>query len=801
MTPVASDSIETKDVASDEQRVTLDVTGMTCASCQSHVQKALTKQPGVREASVNLMTHQAMVQFDGAVNTTARLIAAVEEEGYGAALPVERATVLEDQAAQDEAHHTEVRSLAIKSGVSLIIGVVAMIASMPLMTGGDHHTAMPTADPFMRWVMQVISPVTERMLPWLYAMNKMALSVGLLIMTLFVMVWAGRHFYIRAWAALKHRTADMSTLIAIGTGAAFLFSLVATIAPNFFISRGVSADVYFEAVIFIIALVLTGNMLEARAKGQTASALRGLIGLQPKTARVLRDGEEMNLPIEELRQGDQVNIRPGERVPVDGEVIRGNSFVDESMLTGEPMPVEKVQGTRVVGGTMNQSGALQIKATTLGAHSVLASIVKLMREAQGSRAPIAKLADRVSAVFVPSVLVLAILTFIIWWLADPVAPLVRGAAAAVAVLIIACPCAMGLAVPTAVMVATGKGAELGTLIKGGQALQRAGDLQVIVLDKTGTITQGKPQVTDVVLSADWQDDAADSDRESRLLTTAASLEQSSEHPLAAAIVEAAKTRKLTLQEATSFEARSGLGAVGRVGDDAVIIGNAKLMDSENINTKPMDDAFDALASKGRTPMFVAVGTKLAGVIAVADPIKETSREAVAQLKKMGLRVVMLTGDHEKTAHAIAGEVGIEDVVPQVMPQGKVQEIRRIQQQGKVVAMVGDGINDGPALAQADVGIAIGTGADIAIEASDITLMRGDLRSVATAIALSRQTMRIIKQNLFWAFIYNVIMIPVAAGALYPVAGVLLSPVLASGAMALSSVSVVTNSLRLRRFHA
>jgi Cu+-exporting ATPase len=586
----------------------------------------------------------------------------------------------------------------------------------------------------------------------------------------------------------------MNTLVAVGTGAAFLYSVAATVAPGFFLARGVAPDVYYEAVVFIISLILLGNALEARAKRQTSSALRALVHLQPKTARVVRDGVEADVPVEEVRAGDVVVVRPGERVPVDGEVVAGSSAVDESMLTGESLPVKKEPGDRVIGATINKTGAFRLRATTLGADSMLAQIVRLMRDAQGSRAPIQRLADRISAVFVPVVLQIAIVTFVVWFVAADAAPGVRAFAAAVAVLIIACPCAMGLAVPTAVMVSTGKGAELGVLIKGGEALQRAGGVRTVVLDKTGTITEGRPTVTDVVAGA-W------AGREDELLRLAASLEASSEHPLADAVVRRARDAGLALSQAEGFEAVAGRGAVGVVDGHALAIGNEALLADYSVPTAPLAEAAERLAGEARTPVFVAVDGELAGVLAIADPVRETSREAIARLHGMGLEVVMLTGDNRRTAEAVARQAGVDRVVAGVLPEGKVAEVKRLQEQGKTVAMVGDGINDAPALAQADVGIAIGTGTDVAIEASDVTLMRGDLRGVASAIALSRRTMRTMKQNLFWAFVYNVVGIPVAAGALFPAWGLLLSPILASAAMAFSSVSVVANSLRLRRFRA
>jgi Cu+-exporting ATPase len=583
----------------------------------------------------------------------------------------------------------------------------------------------------------------------------------------------------------------MNTLIAVGTGAAFVYSLVATFAPGFFVSRGVPADVYYEAIVVIIGLILVGNALEARAKRQTSAALRSLIALQPKTARIIRGGIERDLPIEDVRTTDIVVVRPGERIPVDGQVMTGGSAVDESMLTGESMPVVKGPSDPVFGGTINKTGAFQARVTTLGANSTIQRIVKLMREAQGSRAPIQGLADRISAIFVPVVISIAIATFVAWYLLDPVAPLVRGFAAAVAVLIIACPCAMGLAVPTAVMVATGKGAQWGILIKGGEALQRAGSLTAVILDKTGTVTEGKPAVTDIVLRDT-------SYTESRVLELVASLESRSEHPLAAAIVAEAGRRHLRLLEPEGFNALGGRGATGVVDGVALAVGNASLMKEYGIAGDAMAGEWERLADEGKTPMYINLNGTLVGLIAVADPIKPGSREAVARLQQLGLKTLMVTGDNERTARAIAKQAGIQMVVAGVFPEGKVAEVKRLQGEGEVVAMVGDGINDAPALAQADIGIAMGSGTDIALEASDITLMRPDLMGVARAVHLSRRTMRTMKQNLFWAFIYNVIGIPVAGGAFYPVFRLLLSPILASAAMAFSSVSVVTNSLRLRR---
>ena len=769
-------------------KIDIPVQGMTCAACQASVQKALQRQPGVKDASVNLMMQNAAVTYDPAVTRPQALVEAIRETGYEAELPRLEQAAFEEQEARDRAQEEEFRSLRWKALVSGAAGVVAMLASMPLMVA--HHGAV--ADPLMHWVMESLTPALRSGMPWLFRINPVFLSYGLLSLTLAVMAWAGRHFYARAWAGLRHHSADMNTLIAVGTGAAFLYSVLATVAPGFFLARGVAPDVYYEAVVIIIALILAGNTLEARAKSHTAAALRSLVALQPRTARVLRGEKEMDVPIEEVQSGDTVTVRPGERVPVDGEVLAGASAVDESMLTGESMSVEKKPGDRVIGGTINRTGAFRYRATTLGADGVLAQIVKLMRDAQGSRAPIQKLADRISGIFVPVVLSIAIATFVVWFVAADAAPAVRAFAAAVAVLIIACPCAMGLAVPTAVMVATGRGAELGILIKGGEALQRAGDVTTVVLDKTGTVTEGRPTVTDV-LPAPGASRSPD-----ELLRIAASLEVSSEHPLADAIVRHARERGLALAAAEGFQSITGQGAVGIVGGSFLAIGNENLMREYAADASPLRADAELLSGEGKTPVHIAIDGALAGLLAVADPIKPTAREAVERLKSMGLEVVLLTGDNRRTAEAVARQAGIERVVAEMLPEGKVAEIRRLQADGKVVAMVGDGINDAPALAQADLGLAVGTGTDIAVEASDVTLMRGDLRSVAAAIALSRRTMRTMKQNLFWAFIYNVVGIPIAAGVLYPFFGILLSPILASAAMAFSSVSVVANSLRLRR---
>ncbi len=783
--------------AATGSHVTIPVGGMTCAACQSRVQRALGKMDGVQDATVNLMLNNATIAFDPTVVSPQALVDLIRDTGYEAEIPRGEKTSLEAQDENERTQDAEFRQLRLRAIVAGVAGAVAMFLSMPLMMYTSHVASASVTDPLMRWQEVVFTPWLVRYTPWVYAIHPDVLGGGMLLLTVAVMAWAGRHFYTRAWAAFRHGAADMNTLIALGTGAAFIYSAIGTLAPGFFRARGVAPDAYYEAVIIITAFILTGNAFEARAKRNTASALRALANLRPRTARVVRGGVESDIAIDDVLPGDDVVVRPGERVPVDGVVVRGASDVDESMLTGESMPVAKRSGDGVVGGTVNGRGAFQYRATTVGADSVLARIVQLMRDAQGSRAPIQAMADRVSAVFVPVVMGLAVLTFAVWYVAlthggaSASVAAVRGFASAIAVLVIACPCAMGLAVPTAVMVATGKGAELGVLIKGGEALQRAGDVTTVVLDKTGTVTEGKPGVTDFICV-----DALGSDAVLRLT---ASLERSSEHPLAGAIVRHAETRALVLSRAEGFAAMPGRGATGIVDGRALAVGNAALLADWGIDVTPLAADAARVTGEAKTPVFLAVDGALAGLIAIADPLRATSAAAVARLRAMGLEVVMLTGDNRRTAEAVAAHAGIARVVAEVLPDGKVAEVQRLQREGRVVAMVGDGINDAPALAQADVGVAIGTGTDVAVEAADIALVRGDLHGLADAIALSRQTMRTMRQNLFWAFIYNVISIPIAAGALYPSFGLLLSPMLASAAMAFSSVSVVTNSLRLRRW--
>ena len=732
--------------------ISFPVTGMTCAACQARVQRALAAVPGVTDASVNLVTRSAAVHYDPSSVTPLRLIEAVKGTGYDAELRPVDADILAVAPTADDSEAREARELTIKAIVSVLAGLVAMLFSMLFM-----------GNSFINYI--------------------------LLVITSGILLWAGRDIYRRAWKALTHRSADMNTLVALGTGSAFIYSVVATLAPSLFARNGIAPDVYYEAVIFIIGLVLAGRAIEARARRKTSDALRKLVTLLPSTARVERGGAWIDTPLSQVVSGDTIVVRPGERVPVDGTIIEGSSDLDESMLTGEPLPVAKTVGGQVVGGTLNTTGAFSFRATSIGADSVLARIVKLMREAQSSRAPIQRLADRVSAVFVPVVVSLAIVTFLVWYFLADAAALPRAIAAAVSVLIIACPCAMGLAVPTAVMVATGRGAELGLLIKGGEILQRAGDVDTVVLDKTGTVTEGIPSVGRVI--------AIGAAKESEVLAAAASVERHSEHPIGMAIVRAARELGARLEAVDDFRSHTGSGVTGRVGDRKVAVGNAHLMQQLGLKMDSEEKPPAAPEISGASEFFVAIDGRIAGIIVVTDAIRASSREAVDKLRSLGIDVVLLTGDRHSTAESVAAAAGIERFVAEVLPQEKVSEIRSLQGKGRVVAMVGDGINDAPALAQADVGISMPRGTDIAIEASDIALMRSDLRGVPTAISLSRRTMVTMKQNLFWAFVYNAIGIPIAAGVLFPLTGLMLSPIIASAAMALSSVSVVTNSLRLR----
>jgi P-type Cu+ transporter len=752
-------------LAPPNESCTIPVTGMTCAACSARVQRALEQATGVASASVNLMTDAATVAYDPGVTSPERLVETIRATGYGAELPLPEESSEDLLDAQDQARAAEMHSLRWKFAVSAVVGVAAMVLGM-----APFAMAPDTAGPTRHLQLFLILPV-----------------VG----------WAGRHFYTRAWSAFRHHGADMNTLIAVGTGAAFLFSAAVTLFDDWFAARGVEPHVYYETVAWIIALVLLGNLLEARARGRTSGAIRRLIGLRPATARVLRADHEEDIPITALRLADEVIVRPGETIPADGVVVDGASNVDESMLTGEPTPITKRPGDMVIGATLNRNGALRVRVERVGGDTVLSRIIRLVQQAQGSKAPIQRLADRISAVFVPMVLSIAIVTFVVWFDVGPAPAYLHALVSAVTVLIIACPCAMGLAVPTAVMVSTGRGAELGVLIKGGEALERSQAIDTVVFDKTGTITEGHPAVQTVVL-APGLDRGAVPD-EARLVALAAAVEALSEHPLAEALVTESRRLGVATLPAAGFESHTGRGVLGTVAGHRVAVGNTALLQELGIDPAPLAEAADGFAADGHTPVHVAVDGQLAGLIAVADPVKPSSRLAVAALREMGLEAVMLTGDDRRTAASVARAVGIERVVAEVLPERKLDEIRRLQSEGRVVAMVGDGLNDAPALAQADVGVAMGTGTDVAIDAGAVTLMRGDPLGVVTAVRLARRTLRVIRQNLFWALAYNVVGIPIAAGVLYPAFGLRLTPAMAAAAMAVSSVSVVSNSLRLRRF--
>jgi Cu+-exporting ATPase len=710
------------------------VDGMVCAACQSHVQKALDQTKGVTKAAVNLMTGQAVVLFDPETVGPEQLLENIRDTGYDAELPRKGLTAIEEQEDQERAQSVEVRELARKAILALFLGLLVMFVPMLLPGMGMHNRIF---------------------------------QAGAAVCTVIAMIYCGGSIYRSAWKVVRHGSADMNVLVALGTGVAAGYSFAITFLP--FMGM---ADVYYEAAILILAFVLGGRALEAQAKRQTAGALRKLIHLQPAVAHVIRDGEERDLPLEHVRKGDLITVRPSEKIPVDGKVTGGSSYVDESMLTGESVPVAKNAGSLVIGGTVNTTGSLRFEATTLGEDSVLFRILTLMRQAQGSRAPVERLADRISRIFVPVVLGLAVLTFAGWFLTD--GHWLRAATAAVAVLIIACPCAMGLAVPTAVMVATGRGAQLGLLIKGGAPLERLHLVDTIVLDKTGTLTEGKPRVTDVRMS----------DASLRLLAAA---EKASEHPLARSLVQYAETKSVAVPDATNFVSLTGMGVRARVEGRDVMAGNKTLLVNNGVEVPAAESGMSVA-------IFVAIDGRFEGSIAFTDPLRGGASAVVGQLKQAGLQVVLLTGDRQEIAQAVAKQCGIERVVAEVLPEGKTAEIARLKNEGHVVAMVGDGINDAPALAQADVGFAMGTGTDIAMDAGDVTILHGDLAGVPQAIQLARATWNIMRQNLGWALIYNVIAIPLAALGY-------LNPVIASAAMALSSISVVANSLRLKRFHA
>jgi P-type Cu+ transporter len=827
------------------KQIVLPIKGMTCASCVAHVESGLKETPGVERAAVNLANERATVKFDPERATVPDLVFHVRDTGYDVltdrlqlalrevADPVRVLDALKTVTGVLDAKISPARDKAdveIIPGVATIGGLRAAVEAAGAKFADQDEGALAT-EPVDReqvarqrevrrertnllvgilFTLPLFSLAMARdlvqgvfanhsFLPWLFEWNYF--DWMMLALATPVQFYVGRAYHVGAWKALRKLAPNMDMLISIGTNAAYLYSIVVLLSSLFGFYIG--SHVYFETAAVIITLIKVGKYLEARAKSQTGEAIKKLLGLAPKTARVVRDGREVDVPVENVHVGDVMLVRPGEQVPVDGVVLEGSSSVDESMITGESLPVDKSVGDKVIGGTLNKSGAFSFEARRVGKETALAQIVKLVEEAQGSKAPIQRLADQIAAVFVPIVLVIALATFAVWYLFGPPPAFNNAFVNFIAVLIIACPCALGLATPTAIMVSTGKGAESGVLIRSGEALETAHKLNAIILDKTGTLTQGKPRVTDVIVSANNKPSGRQSIPQGfssvALLRLAASAERFSEHPLGEAIVQRANEEGLALADVEGFTALAGHGIRARVDNHDVVIGSNKLMVDEHILLDGIESLADTLADGGKTAVFAAIDGEAAGLVALADTLKPEAREAVQALKKMGLEVYMLTGDNERTAAAIAKQVGIDGYFADVLPEEKERHVRELQAEGKLVAMVGDGINDAPALAQADVGIALGTGTDVAMEAADITLMRGDLRGVVTAIQLSRATIRTIYGNYFWAFFYNVAGIPVAAGVLFPFFGILLNPILAAAAMAFSSIFVVTNSLQLRNF--
>lgn len=740
------------------EEIQLAVRGMTCAACVTRVEKAVEKLPGVLEARVNLATERATVDYLAEEVDPAAIRAAITDAGYE---PEELAASPDrEQAAREAEQQSLLRDLRLAAILTLPLVAVAMLPMMVPALEAWMHRLLPAG--VWRWL-------------------ELALATP-------VQFIAGRRFYRQGWAEVRHLSPGMNTLVMMGSSAAYFYSLFAVLVPQIFPAG--TANLYFEAAAVIITLILFGKYLEARAKGRTSDAIRKLVRLQPKTARVVRDGEITEIPIDEVAPGDLIQVRPGERIATDGVVIEGTSYVDESMITGEPIPVEKSIDAEVVGGTVNKTGSFVFRASRVGSDTVLSQIIRMVEEAQASKPPIQRVADRIAGIFVPIVIAVAILTLVTWMLVGPDPRLSYAFVAAVSVLVIACPCAMGLATPTAIMVATGRGAEMGTLFRQGTALELMARVDTIVLDKTGTLTKGHPELTDL--------ESRDLD-ESELLALVAAAEEPSEHPIAQAIVITARERGLAWPRTTAFEAKPGFGVESRVDGRLVQVGADRYMHELGIDLAAVAALAERLGGEAKTPVYAAIDGRLAGVLAVSDPPKETSAEAVRALEEMGLEVTMLTGDNRRTAEAIGRQLGVDRVVAEVLPDHKAAEVSRLQADGRRIAFVGDGINDAPALAQADVGVAIGTGTDIAIEAGDLIIMSGDVQGVVNALALARRTLRIIRLNFFWAYAYNVALIPVAAGVLYPFFGILLSPMLAAAAMSMSSLFVVTNSLRLRQF--
>ena len=742
---------------SDQAKITVSVGGMTCAACVRRVENALNFVPGVIDANVNLATGRATIIHGAKWGGLAELEKIITGQGY------EFLGELKDSLADpiEASRVKELKDLKLKVTCGAILSVIIFLGSMQHWFSLLHFVPRQT----MLWAMFVLTAPA--------------------------VFWVGSRFFIGAYKAALQKTSDMNTLVAVGAFSAYAYSAAATFFPHFFMTAGVMPHVYYDGAAMIVTLILVGRLLEAKAKGKTSTAIKKLMNLKPKTAHLIREDQDLEVAVEEVTVDDILLVKPGERIPVDGVILSGQSEVDESMLTGESMPVAKETGQKVFAATMNKTGSFTFRATGVGAGTALAQIIRLVEEAQGSKAPIQRLADKVASVFVPAVFVVAFITFAVWYFLPTESNFSRALINFVSVLVIACPCALGLATPTAIMVGTGLGAQSGILIKGGEALEKIHKLSVVVFDKTGTLTRGEPVLTDLVATADGFDST-------QVLAYAAALEKNSEHPLAQAILQRAQADGIAVAAVEKFTAASGLGAKGFLKDKLCLIGNRMLMESEGISVNALDESSAALAREGKTVVYVALEKTAIGIIALADVPKASAKQAIESLKRRGLKVMMVTGDNAGTAKAIAAQLGIDQVLADVLPANKADEIKKLQAEGEVVAMVGDGINDAPALAAADVGIAIGAGTDVAIEASDITLIRDDLLGVPEAICLSEATMRVIKQNLFWAFFYNVIGVPIAAGALYPFFGILLNPEFAAAAMALSSISVVSNSLRLRR---
>jgi P-type Cu+ transporter len=742
--------------ATNQKKITVSVGGMTCAACVRRVENVLKEIQGVTDASANLATGRATMIHTERWAGLEVLAKAIKDSGY------EFLGELKDSSADpiEAARAKELREIKIKLICGAILSVIIFFGSM------------------------------QHWFPFLHFIPRQIIQMAMFVLTAPAVFWVGSRFFMGAYKAARQKTSDMNTLVAVGAFSAYAYSAAATFFPSFFSQVGLMPHVYYDGAAMIVTLILLGRYLETRAKGKTSDAIKKLISLKPKIAHLLRDGTEIDIPVEDLQLDDIVQVRPGEKIPVDGVVLTGQSSIDESMLTGESLPVAKEQGQKVFAATMNTSGSFTLRATGVGSDTMLAHIIKMVEEAQGSKAPIQRLADKVASIFVPAVFVVAFITFGIWYFLPADENFSRALINFVSVLVIACPCALGLATPTAIMVGTGLGAQSGILIKGGEALEKIYKLSVIVFDKTGTLTRGEPEVTNIV--------SAIGVTEKQVLAMAAALEKTSEHPLARAIVKQAQKGNIALTPAEKFEALSGLGAKAEFEGKISFAGNQMLMKGQGVSVEIFEQVAAKFAGEGKTVVYVASNKKVIGLIALADVPKNSAKQAVESLNRKGLKVVMVTGDNSGTAKSIAGQLGIERVIAEVLPGNKTDEIRKLQAEGEVVAMVGDGINDAPALAAADVGIAIGAGTDVAIEAGDITLIRDDLMGVTQAIKLSLATMRVIKQNLFWAFIYNIIGIPIAAGVLYPAFGILLNPEFAAAAMALSSVSVVSNSLRLKR---